>query len=556
MITDFGEKIGGARKDLWKSRGMCLNDLQGLTEAEADIYVKRDNIWPKPKWEKIVTDEDSKYLCYWKEAVRKSIPTSYCGVIMPDAKAYYIDAVSKIRDAVMGLDNLSGAPDIIEKIYFGNGYLESAYGRYVLITQKGTGLINRKGWKLITSYQKETMRRNKDFITFGVEKSDKEYVIKKEQMKVIKYDNRYVKFEEDSRAKQWILRIIRGSSNYYYYSDQFKDFAKNWEENSWFILNTFTRKVLSYGFHTKEEAEKELESIARQKDESAIPATKRETKKVYKYDPIDNMNRKGNDLLHNGHITTDQFMKKFDFRGGQFGNWVSENDRQENLDQAYGALMDLANVLNIAPESIAFQKNLSIAFGARGTGGFAAAPAHYEPFRKVINLTKYKGAGTLAHEWAHALDHYLWYTMQDTDDTHLASEVISYEKSYSDILPEFKELINTLKYTDDYHYTEFYTGSNEFDKVFRKGEHGYWTSATEMFARAFDCYVSDKLKEAGIYSPYLTSHANSYVYESENGTVYYAYPIGEERTRINQCFDQLFDTLKSKIILWEGNCHA
>ena len=22
-ITDFGEKIGGARKDLWKSRGLC-----------------------------------------------------------------------------------------------------------------------------------------------------------------------------------------------------------------------------------------------------------------------------------------------------------------------------------------------------------------------------------------------------------------------------------------------------------------------------------------------------------------------------------------------------
>lgn len=45
--------------------------------------------------------------------------------------------------------------------------------------------------------------------------------------------------------------------------------------------------------------------------------------------------------------------------------------------------------------------NLAIAFGARGSG---AALAHYEPERNVINLTKMKGAGCLAHEWGHALD--------------------------------------------------------------------------------------------------------------------------------------------------------
>ena len=32
--------------------------------------------------------------------------------------------------------------------------------------------------------------------------------------------------------------------------------------------------------------------------------------------------------------------------------------------------------------------------------------AHYEPGKVVINMTKLTGAGSLAHEWAHALDHY------------------------------------------------------------------------------------------------------------------------------------------------------
>lgn len=44
---------------------------------------------------------------------------------------------------------------------------------------------------------------------------------------------------------------------------------------------------------------------------------------------------------------------------------------------------------------------LAIAFGSRGKGN---ALAHYEPSRAVINLTKMKGAGSLAHEFGHALD--------------------------------------------------------------------------------------------------------------------------------------------------------
>lgn len=47
---------------------------------------------------------------------------------------------------------------------------------------------------------------------------------------------------------------------------------------------------------------------------------------------------------------------------------------------------------------------LAIAFGARGKG---KALAHYEPARVVINLTKMKGAGSLAHEWGHAFDDFL-----------------------------------------------------------------------------------------------------------------------------------------------------
>jgi hypothetical protein len=55
--------------------------------------------------------------------------------------------------------------------------------------------------------------------------------------------------------------------------------------------------------------------------------------------------------------------------------------------------------------------DLAIAFGARGQG-LSGAKAHYEPDYGVINLTKMKGAGSLAHEWFHSLDHFL--ARQDT----------------------------------------------------------------------------------------------------------------------------------------------
>ena len=38
MINDFGEKIGGARKDVWKERGLMVEDLNGMTQGEKEKF--------------------------------------------------------------------------------------------------------------------------------------------------------------------------------------------------------------------------------------------------------------------------------------------------------------------------------------------------------------------------------------------------------------------------------------------------------------------------------------------------------------------------------------
>lgn len=118
---------------------------------------------------------------------------------------------------------------------------------------------------------------------------------------------------------------------------------------------------------------------------------------------LDKVERSGKDWRKGKDISPEEFMNAFGFRGGEFGNWVKPEERRVMLNAAYDSFMDLAALLNIPPKALSFGGELSIAFGARGTKG---AAAHFEPDRAVINLTRMNGAGSLAHEWAHALDNY------------------------------------------------------------------------------------------------------------------------------------------------------
>lgn len=105
-----------------------------------------------------------------------------------------------------------------------------------------------------------------------------------------------------------------------------------------------------------------------------------------------------------GDIAGEAFMKTLGMRGVEFGNWQSE--RQAVMNHAYDAMQDLAHVTGIDPKSVSLKGDLAVAFGARGSG-LSSARAHYEPKYAAINLTKMDGAGALAHEWWHGLDHLL-----------------------------------------------------------------------------------------------------------------------------------------------------
>lgn len=185
--------------------------------------------------------------------------------------------------------------------------------------------------------------------------------------------------------------------------------------------------------------------------------------------PVPKNKRRVGVARREGDVKGDDFMETFGFRGVEFGNWNNQAERQELMNEAYDGLLDLAEVMNIPAKAISLNGDLALAFGARGHG-LRSARAHYERDKAVINLTKMNGAGALAHEWFHALDHYFgrqdgkapskWKTDKDGTRSLLVrgeeSDMASGGFSYGDrsgVRPEVREAYDAL-----------------MDTIFRKAE--------------------------------------------------------------------------------------
>lgn len=130
-----------------------------------------------------------------------------------------------------------------------------------------------------------------------------------------------------------------------------------------------------------------------------------------------------------GGVTAELLMDRFGFRGVEFGEWLPQDERQTVIDYAFYAFSALASVMGIPDKYVGFNRRLGIAFGSRGRG---KAMAHYEPDRLVINLTRINGAGSLAHEWGHALDNYLG-EMHGIKDGWLSSDP-GQEESFKNVM--------------------------------------------------------------------------------------------------------------------------
>lgn len=234
-------------------------------------------------------------------------------------------------------------------------------------------------------------------------------------------------------------------------------------------------------------------------------------------------------------ISTDKLMADFGIGGIQFGNSLSNIERQNWVNNIYISFYILSKV--IAPRNIKWLGlgGIKLAFGARGS---STAVAHYEPSLNVINLTRHRGPGSLAHEWFHALDHRLG----KSADLQYASEFNSHwqrsnaPNSKVALCRQLEAIVRAISDKSGRGQDCLFTRSLLLDsQTPRWSREGYWTLPYELSARAFEAYVEDQCIQAGMNGSWLSSGTLASDYDASRRH-FHPYPLGGERVGLNRRF--------------------
>lgn len=572
-IEDAGEIIKGARKN-WRSEQMTVEDIQNMTDEEIVSEVKKDHVWPKPDYEKLVEGGMSPEAASFVKIVRDRIaqkPRLINGIDEITTRRNYVEALSYARDLYMSCRTV---PDVVAVWRQMDAHFPSGDGsRY-------------KMYSLVSGRT----------LPFNIRRDD---TYKAGSMLEAGFPVPVPSWQKGMIARE--------------------------QDDGTFVLMKDLRK-LAGGFETRQAAFKWAEDNLKNSISEPASTSSPSRKKIPKSRPhLDRVERFGfADDFSGKDVSSDEFIETFGFRGVQFGNWLPNDERQKVLNLGYASLMDLADVLGWDPHWLSLGGTLALAFGSRGRGGNAAA--HYEPGQRVVNMTRLSGAGSLAHEFGHALDHWLgtgsnvvapggvpsasgwdhrinettrnllighhgeevsasWSRLMRVMDNHQVSKEVflaellkrtehidhkvaafkdryeqnlqrrtgrsrvKYKKEAADWLSEMalaREAIGLkLKSVNAASDTETFSfGKSGFYKqsVALGGKDGYWKKPCEMFARSFECWVFDEIADRNAVSQYLVHGVEDGLYAGEDykGD---PYPSGDERRLINNSVSQMIDVV-------------
>ena len=501
-IEDFGEKILGARKDMWgKYRAAMTSELP--TDVRS---ITLSQYFPEPNYEAAIAKGITTEQLAIVKALRDSIPTK---PQLLGRAARWAEGLKAARET---------ANQVLQHPEMVNLFKE---------TDKTDAIHNRVAFYLELGYPaftkaKDYTLRSSDYLMYGGTRFNTPttiYELERGYKRVAGSQNRA---EMVALARKMLAQSAAPAKaptklDVYQRRDTGEIIIGKKIATGKFIdlKGGFERVKDAFDFLTKNQAHLE-----------ALLAEKR---KIYPVRRDTNAPRVGKEYRPAGTvITPERFSQEFGFRGVQFGNWVEQERRAQDLNNAYDALLDMADIIRIPARAVSLDGTLGLAFGARGK---ANELAHYERDQVVINLNKKNGAGSLGHEWWHALDNY--FSRQDGQNE-MTSEN---PKANSALRPEMKEAYQgVLKAITD----TFYSRSVNLDKLRSKP---YWSTRTEMTARAFESYLIYKAKQEGHSNDYLANIVNPEAYLG--GKERFPYPTDTEMPAIAAAFDRFFNTLKT-----------
>ena len=445
-IQDFGEHIGGARKELFAGRNIMLSDLDMFDNIDVENYVNKSKIWKTPKWEELVEQGYDKSACYFIKLMRDAFPTKPHSMTVEEAKVYTA-LLEKYRDEVMKVKTPADINAFRYDDLVSLGLVKvNEYGRMY-----GTEYYARGMEKAIRKSAKDCKEEamKKDFLYDTYDKQKARY-------EILNFTDRNVQIGTDWNGNMEIKYHL-GSSTYFFRPDQSIDDIEERINNAIYDAPygvAYDRKIV-WTFESLENAQKFIESCAKQVAEKVDDFVKdqkeqqkKDRKQKFQTEPLAHI-RHSSPFGDSKAVVGDNFLEQFNIRGGEFGNWLNENDRQENMNAAFDAFKDLARALEIEDADIGLGNKLNIAFGARGV---SRALAHYESDREVINLTKMKGAGSLAHEFFHAMDNIYAKTFDEYNPSaklHFVSDFASSPRpTLQDVSPAMRDLMQAIMYKE------------------------------------------------------------------------------------------------------------
>lgn len=507
-LNDFGAKIGGAKKDLWAL-------FNTLSDEEQGEMARKSKIWKLPNYRAMIEEGTPKEVCFWQNQMRKAV------VSRPEANAKaYVRFVLAFKSDVEACNTI----DEVKAFYAGNPDIVESKGVFEYL-RKASENPNDKHWVYADSETKPFFDGSKVlryvYSTKRISKdcAESDFLMRREDKEAKKYYVFEAKAEnietKPYNKKGVFANTVKSSTCITTFFDKvnYSELVEESPDDCLYIAMYDRTKI---GVYTScENAKKAIES----KKEKNAGKKEAEKKEAFLPPHLSEIERTGSDYSYFRFTAGNVLMARYGLRGGEFGNYTSSKDRVGSINMAYDGFEDLYKALGISHRDISLGGELAIAFGARGRG---SAMAHYEPDRNVINMTKKRGAGSLAHEWAHAMDAYLGKKLGLYG---YMSENVKSDKVFASA----KELLTAFEKQDGKE-TAFYAASKNFDGAYKKAGNGYWSSAPEMFARAFACYVRDKLGDRK--SDYLVGHS-----EAASDGVSVAIPVGKEREVIDKKFD-------------------
>ena len=495
-IQDIGDVIPFAKKSFSARRTHVIQN-----DNSSDISVALKDIWPEPKWlemlddgveQKVIATICGIYHSLVKKPHRRRL--KICEIWISDEMwdKSFIEVVSVIKS---GCENATSLEDIDRlRLVFKEKYPEGSISHY---KQYAAGVMTKRSFRRVfhgDDYS-ERYARLLPYLDFPATVNPKRIKLFPVEMHENgKPSRRFYRLCEVNKRSCSYLKELNGKLNKF---SSYTDAAE--------FLNSDLGDMFSVEPKSKEKPYTPKKSLGGIKGVG------------------DNYQR-----------TPEELMSHFGFRGIQFGNYLPQKERVSFVSNTHYAFAMLSELLGI-PKKWIGGGDLGLSFGARGHG---FASAHYEPEQRVINLTRFNGAGSIAHEWMHSLDARLM--KKHVGEEGLLSDYLlkrrngfNFDTKSGKSFRAFVEIVKVC--TED---SEYVSNARHISRQSRAPK--YWDKPCELVARAFEAYVQDSLVMQGYESQWLAFGTLEANYE-DNGK--HPYPISLDRARINEAFSWFLPVL-------------